>query len=80
LTFQAKDAPEYKKAFIIVFVFSAAAAALSLVYGWLCIRQNKARDATGTMEGFEHAYEDDLTDQKVGLPRLGQYTREIQER
>ena len=26
---------------------------------------NRRRDASGTMEGFDHAYEDDLTDLKV---------------
>jgi hypothetical protein len=27
--------------------------------------ENKKRDSTGTLEGFENAYEDDLTDRKV---------------
>lgn len=28
---------------------------------------NRKRDKTGVMEGFENAYEDDLTDMKVRL-------------
>jgi len=32
------------------------------------MRENKNRDRTGTLEAFENAYEDDLTDRKVSLP------------
>lgn len=44
---------------------SAASAVLALVYRYVCIYQNKRRDAAGTIEGFDHAYEDDVTDGKV---------------
>lgn len=30
--------------------------------------ENRRRDKTGTVEGFEHAYEDDLTDKMVSKP------------
>lgn len=30
--------------------------------------ENRRRDKTGTVEGFEHAYEDDLTDKMVSIP------------
>lgn len=30
--------------------------------------ENRRRDKTGTVEGFEHAYEDDLTDKMVSNP------------
>lgn len=46
---------------------SIAVALLSMVYRFLCIRENRKRDATGTLEGFDHAYEDDLTDKKVSV-------------
>jgi hypothetical protein len=36
-----------------------------LVYRWLCVWLNRKRDKTGIMEGFDNAYEDDLTDMKV---------------
>jgi len=47
-----------------VVVTSAAAAVLALVYRLLCVYENKKRDRAGTLEAFEHAYEDDLTDIK----------------
>lgn len=36
------------------------------MYRFYCIWENKRRDRTGTAEAFDHAYEDDLTDRKVG--------------
>lgn len=38
---------------------------LIAVYWYLAIKENKKRDASGILEGFDHAYEDDLTDKKV---------------
>lgn len=35
---------------------------MSIVYRLLCQRANKKRDASGNVESFDHAYEDDLTD------------------
>ncbi|KAK5191772.1 hypothetical protein LTR99_008497 [Exophiala xenobiotica] len=65
LLFKRKDAPSYGPGFLGVVVTSAAAAALALVYRLLCVYENKKRDKAGTLEAFEHAYEDDLTDIKV---------------
>jgi hypothetical protein len=48
-----------------VVITSAITAVLALVYRYICVWQNKRRDRAGTMESFEHAYEDDLTDKKV---------------
>jgi hypothetical protein len=65
LLFQAKDAPDYAPGFRATVATSAAAAALTMVYRFYCIRENKKRDKTGIVEAFEHAYDDDLTDRKV---------------
>lgn len=66
LAFKADDAPRYPGGFIIVLITSIIAAALVIVYRFVCIWENKKRDKAGTAEGFDHAYEDDLTDRKVG--------------
>lgn len=34
-------------------------------YWFLAFMENKKRDKSGILEGFDHAYEDDLTDKKV---------------
>lgn len=49
----------------MVVVTAIAAGILVLCYRGLCMWMNRKRDRTGVMEGFEHAYEDDLTDLKV---------------
>jgi hypothetical protein len=36
-----------------------------MVYRFYCIWENKKRDKTGLMEGYDHAYEDDMTDRMV---------------
>ncbi|EHY54984.1 hypothetical protein HRR83_005758 [Exophiala dermatitidis] len=64
LVFKEEDAPRYGPGFLTVVVSAAAAAVLALVYRFVCVWENKKRDRAGTMEGFEHAYEDDLTDMK----------------
>jgi hypothetical protein len=38
------------------------------IYWVLALWENKNRDATGIMEGYDHAFEDDLTDKKVSFP------------
>ena len=38
---------------------------LSLTYRFGCIRENRKQDEAGTLEGYDHAYEDDATDKKV---------------
>lgn len=67
LCFKPNDAPRYEKGFLVVVVTSIVAGILALVYRWYCVWLNKTRDHTGIMEGFEHAYEDDLTDMKVRI-------------
>ncbi|KAF4841505.1 putative transporter [Colletotrichum siamense] len=64
LVFRKQDAPEYAFGFIVVVITSLAAGILCLVYRFHCVWQNKRRDRGGTMEGFDHAYDDDLTDIK----------------
>lgn len=64
LVFRTKEAPGYPTGWKVVVSTTATAIVLSQVYRAICVRENKKRDATGIMEGFEHAYEDDLTDKK----------------
>jgi hypothetical protein len=45
-----------------VLITALVAAGLILVYRFLCVWENRRRDKAGTLEGFDHAYEDDLTD------------------
>lgn len=49
----------------MVIITALVAAGFVLVYRILCAWENRRRDKTGTVEGFEHAYEDDLTDKNV---------------
>lgn len=49
---------------------SIVAAVLVLIYRFLCSRENKRRDESGTTEAFEHANEDDLTDKTVCRSKL----------
>lgn len=65
LIFREKDAPRYVPGFIAVVVTAFLAGVLAVVYRFVCVRDNKKRDGAGIMEGFDHAYEDDLTDGKV---------------
>ena len=46
-------------------VTAIVAALLAIAYRLMCMWTNKKRDEAGIMEGFDHAYEDDLTDKKV---------------
>lgn len=63
--YRPQDAPRYEHGFIIVVITAIIAGVLGLVYRFICVWENKRRDQTGTLEGFEHAYEDDLTDKTV---------------
>lgn len=45
-------------------ITSLVAAGLIIVYRFVCVWDNRRRDKAGTMEGFDHAYEDDSTDRK----------------
>ncbi|CAI7661842.1 unnamed protein product [Penicillium manginii] len=62
LVYQTKDAPRYVPGFITVVVTSFAAGILVLVYRFVCVWENRKRDQSGTAEGYENAYQDDLTD------------------
>lgn len=68
LCFKKGDAPRFEPGFIVVVVTSIIAGLLALVYRVLCMWSNSKRDKSGTTEGFDHAYEDDLTDKKVSRP------------
>lgn len=67
LLFRPRDAPSYGFGFAAVVITAAATAVIALVYGYICVWHNRRRDSAGTMESFEHAFEDDLTDKKVML-------------
>ncbi|KAK5202983.1 hypothetical protein LTR96_011129 [Exophiala xenobiotica] len=62
LLFQSNQAPYYTTGWIVVVVGAIVAAALVLIYRTVCAMENKRRDASETIEAFEHANEDDLTD------------------
>ncbi|KAE8418412.1 major facilitator superfamily domain-containing protein [Aspergillus pseudocaelatus] len=62
LCFREQDSPRYVPGFIVTVVTTFIAAVLVLIYRMVCLWDNRRRDATGVFEGFEHAYEDDLTD------------------
>lgn len=64
LVFKEEEAPYYTTGWIVTVSTSAAAIVLALVYRFVCAWDNKRRDATGEMEAYEHAFEDDLTDKK----------------
>jgi hypothetical protein len=65
LVYQTQDAPRYVPGFITVVVTSFAAGILVLVYRFVCVWENRKRDQSGTAEGYENAYQDDLTDKTV---------------
>lgn len=65
LLFKPVDAPLYVPGFIAVVITAIVAAGMVGLYGLKCAWDNRKRDKSGIMEGFEHAYEDDLTDLKV---------------
>lgn len=65
LLFKPVDAPRYVPGFVAVVITAIVAAGFVAAYRVVCILDNRKRDKSGIMEGFEHAYEDDLTDLKV---------------
>jgi hypothetical protein len=62
MIFYSNEKPYYHTGFITCVATSIGAALLMLAYSWVCRMENKKRDAEGVPEGFDHAYEDDLTD------------------
>ncbi|KAF5260504.1 hypothetical protein FOXYS1_8837 [Fusarium oxysporum] len=73
LCFKKGDAPRFEPGFIVVVVTSIIAGLLALVYRVLCMWSNSKRDKSGTTEGFDHAYEDDLTDKKIKIVIFGRH-------
>ncbi|KAK5101135.1 hypothetical protein LTS08_004741 [Lithohypha guttulata] len=63
LLFKPADAPGYAPGWEATVITAVLAAVLALVYRFVCMWENKRRDKIGA-EGFDHAYEDDLTDMK----------------
>ncbi|KAF2013611.1 MFS transporter [Aaosphaeria arxii CBS 175.79] len=64
LLFKPEDAPVYAPGFVAVLITAIVAAALSVVYRFFCVWENRRRDKSGTTEAFDNAYDDDLTDMK----------------
>ncbi|KAJ5098036.1 hypothetical protein N7532_005037 [Penicillium argentinense] len=62
LVYREANAPRYVPGFTTVVVTSFAAGIIMLIYRFVCVRENRKRDQSGTAEGYEHAYQDDLTD------------------
>ncbi|KIW19436.1 hypothetical protein PV08_00008 [Exophiala spinifera] len=62
-TFLTEEAPRYDTGCTFVTVCQAVMVVLILAYYYLCVHTNAKRDAAGFTEGFEHAFEDDMTDQ-----------------
>ncbi|OOQ88493.1 putative allantoate permease [Penicillium brasilianum] len=62
LVYKKMDAPRYVPGFITVVVTSFAAGITILLYRFVCVWENRKRDESGTSEGYENAYQDDLTD------------------
>ncbi|OJD13714.1 hypothetical protein AJ78_05846 [Emergomyces pasteurianus Ep9510] len=73
IVFKPKDAPVYAPGFITVLVTAIVSILLAILYRYVAIHENRKRDNTGTMEAFEHAYDDDLTDRKVILHCISYY-------
>lgn len=65
LLFKAEDAPRYGQGFLGVVITAVAVFILTITYRYVCIAENKRRDRDGGQEGFDHAFDDDLTDMKV---------------
>lgn len=64
LLFKTEDAPVYAPGFIAVLITAIIAAFLAIIYRYVCVWENRKRDNSGTLEAFENAYDDDLTDKK----------------
>lgn len=64
MVFLSKEAPGYPTGWKTTVGCSAATCALALCYRFLCVWENRKRNSTGIMEGFDNAYQDDLTDKR----------------
>ncbi|KIY04069.1 uncharacterized protein Z520_00761 [Fonsecaea multimorphosa CBS 102226] len=63
-TFLVEEGPTYPTGFTYITAVISLFLVLVLVlaYRFVCVRENKRRDAAGFVESFDHAYEDDATD------------------
>lgn len=68
--FREEDSPKYSPGFIAVVITAIVATLLMLIYRFICAFENRRRDRMGTVEGFEHAFEDDLTDKMVRIKEI----------
>lgn len=64
MIFKDDDAPRYVLGFVVI-VTSFIAGITVLIYRLVCVFENRKRDQSGTVEGYENAYQDDLTDRTV---------------
>ncbi|PKS08382.1 hypothetical protein jhhlp_005326 [Lomentospora prolificans] len=64
LLFAQKDSPTFYPGWTAVMSCCCVAIVLTAVYRQYCVWENNKRDRSGTAEGFEHAFEDDVTDKK----------------
>lgn len=62
LTFLESEAPYYNTGWVVTVVTLVATIVLMIVYRFVCFWDNQRRDASGSREAFDHAYEDDFTD------------------
>lgn len=64
LVFKSEEAPYYTTGWITTVTTSAAAVVATIVYRFFCLWENRRRDKSGELEGYENAFDDDLTDMK----------------
>ncbi|PPJ56060.1 hypothetical protein CBER1_02125 [Cercospora berteroae] len=64
LTFLESEAPYYTTGWNIMIVTLVISICSIVAYRFVCIWTNKRRDASGSAEGFDNAYQDNLTDKK----------------
>ncbi|KAH8890176.1 MFS transporter [Thozetella sp. PMI_491] len=62
LLFKDTESPIFTSGWIAVLACICAATVLALGYRQICVWENSKRDRAGFVEGFDHAFEDDLTD------------------
>ncbi|KXT15312.1 hypothetical protein AC579_2817 [Pseudocercospora musae] len=58
LVFLEREAPQYPTGFIVTLITAVISGFLALGYRMVCILDNRERDKAGSVEGFDHAFED----------------------
>lgn len=56
--FLEREHPKYGTGFAITWITAAISGLLAIAYRYECIRDNRARNASGCREAFDHAFED----------------------